>query len=326
MREQLKLPLPGTLLLSHLAAYGLLVALDAESVEGFLSHPRSSQSLDPFVEIEGERDLVNKAIRSTARRAEHWVEANIEPGTTRAVVWARASFAKDPAELPKEALLMRERLVRAAERARDLTSIGILSGLGATAAWGLSNKPKPSQGASELDGVIGNKDCDLVRGVLRKARIAAERFDGESLSLNNKRAGERDKTGWAPLNTEEADLVVQWLAVLGLALLPVAHRQFRASSTPACWITPAPQRRGITLPLFSDPVSLPRLRGLLSLQALAGINANAAEPSSDDELAHGARLRALGVEEVVVFDRHNHSSSGSSVAFSFTRGRLVRLR
>lgn len=325
MRAQLRLPLPGTLLLSHLAAYGLLVALEAASVEGFLSHPRSSQSFDPLVEIEGERDLVNEAIRSSARKAEHWVEANIAPGTTRAVVWARASFAKDPADLPKEALLMRERLVRAAERARDLTSIGILSGLGATAAWGLSNKPKPSQGASELDAVIGNKDCDLVRGVLRKARIAAERFDGESLSLSNKRAGERDKTGWAPPNTEEADLVVQWLAVLGLALLPVAHRPFEASSTPACWITKAPQRRGITLPLLNDSVSLPRLRALLSLEALARIRSAASEQMDVSEIAHAATLRSLGVEEVVVFDRHNHST-GTSVSFSFARGRLVRLR
>jgi hypothetical protein len=119
-----------------------------------------------------------------------------------------------------------------------------------------------------------------------------------------------------------APLAHQWLAVLGLGLLPVAHRPLGRSSTPACWSTPRPTRHGITLPLLARPSSLARVRATIGLRALTGATAQAAE---QDALAARTELRAFGVPEAVVFERDVARGQGSSVAFSFRRGRRVAL-
>lgn len=329
MTEHVRIPLPGTLLVSHLTAYGLLVALDAAGVDGFLSHDPQSQSYEPIIEFEGEPAALSEAIRSSADRAERIVEADIEAGKKgndrRPMAWARASFMKEP-ERAALVLSLREQLVEAVESERDLTSAGILAGLGAPAAWGAPEKPKPSAGATALDGVLGNNTSDIVRGVLRPARSAAAALDGDPfLPTSEGSAKQPDKTGWAPSGTQ-VDLVLQWLAVLGLALLPVAHKPFESSTTPACWSVERPRRRGVTLPVFEQPVSMPRLRALLGLGALKAIHDELDDSTQAAEAAAAGELRGLGLSEVVVFDRRYQPGSGSSVAFTFTRGRLVRLR
>lgn len=327
MTEQIKVPLAGTLLVAHLAAYGLAVALDAAGVDAFVGHDPESQSFEPVVAFDGDRAAAAEAIRSSAARAERVVEEDIEPGKTgndqRAVAWARASFANDPSRAA-EVLALREALVEATARERDPISAGVLAGLGATAAWGAPDRPKPAHGATALDGVLGNHTSDLVRGVLRPSRKAAAALDGDPFPPATDGANpQHDKTGWAPSGTA-VPLHVQWLAVLGLSLLPVAHRPLEASKTPACWTIARPRRYGITLPILDHPVSLPRLRALLGLAVLTEIHGEL------DGLAQSARaageLRALGVGEVVVFDRRYQRGSGSSVAFTFDRGRMVRLR
>lgn len=328
MTEQVRIPLPGTLLVSHLTAYGLLVALDAVGVDGFVGHDPESQSYEPIVKFEGERATVREAIRSSADRAERVVEQDIEAGRKgndrRAVAWARASFMKEP-ERAALVLSLREKLVADVESERDLTSAGLLAGLGAPAAWGGPEQPKPSKGATALDGVLGNHTSDIVRGVLRPARAAAAALDADLFELTAEGSvGQPDKTGWAPPGTQ-VDFVFQWLAVLGLALLPVAHRPFASSTTPACWTTERPQRYGVTLPVFKHPVSMARLRALLGLGALKAIH-DELDGSTQAAAAGAGELRALGVAEVVVFDRRYQPGSGSSVAFTFARGRLVRLQ
>lgn len=328
MTDKVTIPLPGTLLVAHLAAYGLAAALDAGNVDGWVGHDPESQSYEPIVVFEGERTAAIDAIRLSAVRAERFVEQDIEPdkkgNDRRPVAWARASFMNEP-QRSAEVLLLRQALVDEAERERDLTSAGVLAGLGATAAWGTLDTPKPSEGATALDGVLGNHTSDMVRGVLRPARIAAATLDGDPfLSSSARSAAQLDKTGWAPPGTR-VNLALQWLAVLGLSLLPVAHRPLAASLTPACWVTTeGPRRRGVTLPVLKQPVSLPRLRALLGLDAVASISGDIDDRVKMARVA--GKLRALGVEEVAVFDRRYRPGSGSSVAFTFERARLVMLR
>lgn len=328
MREQVRIPLPGTLLVAHLAAYGLLVALDAVGIDGFIGHDPESQSYEPIIEFEGKRAVAREAIQSSATRAERFVEEDIEPGKKgndrRPVAWSRASFMKEP-ERAAHVLSLRETLVEAVERERDLSSAGILAGLGATAAWGSPERPKPSEGATALDGVLGNHTSDIVRGVLRPARSAAATLDGDPfLPASERSVSQLDKTGWAPSGTQ-VDFVLQWLAVLGLALLPVAHRPLASSRTPACWTTQRPRRRGVTLPVLDRPASMAKLRAFLGLEALKAIR-DEMDGSTTTAAAAASELRALGVSEVVVFDRRYQPGSSSSVAFTFARGRLVRLR
>lgn len=333
MTERLRIPLPGTLLVAHLTAYGLLAALDAVGVDGFIGHDPESQSYEPIIEFEGERAAVREAIRSSAERAERFVEEDIEEGKKgndrRPVAWARASFKNEP-ERAVLVLSLREKLVEVADNERDVTSAGILAGLGAPAAWGAPEKPKPSEGATALDGVLGNHTSDIVRGVLRPARSAAAALDTDPFLLaSEESARQPDKTGWAPSGTH-VDFVFQWLAVLGLGLLPVAHRPVASSATPACWSTERPSRRGVTLPVFEDPVSMARLRAVLGLGALKAIHDELDGSTQTAETAAAAagagELRALGIREVAVFDRRYQPGSGSSVAFTFARGRVVRLR
>lgn len=333
MTERVRIPLSGTLLVAHLTAYGLLVALDAVGVEGFIGHDPDSQSYEPIIEFEGERVLAREAIRSSAERAEQFVEEDIEAGkkgnARRPAAWARASFMKEP-ERAVHVLSLREKLVETVESERDMTSAGILAGLGAPAAWGAPEKPKPSEGATALDGVLGNHTSDIVRGVLRPARSAAAALDADPFpSAYEGSVRQLDKTGWAPSGTQ-VDFVLQWLAVLGLALLPVAHRPVASSTTPACWTTERPRRRGVTLPVLDRPVSMARLRALLGLEALKAIHdeldGSVGTADAAATAAGAGELRALGVSEVVVFDRRYQPGSGSSVAFTFARGRLVRLR
>ncbi len=317
------IPYSGELLLSHLVAYGLLVALDAAGTDGHLHHPRASLSFAPSVDVHDDvdDDAIATAIAATARAAEDVVEADLVPGKTgndrRSVIWARGSMANDTSQ----AGFVVQRRAELVERTGDRALLGVLAGLGAPASWG-PDSVKPSHGATALDGVLGNHTSDIVRGVLRKARPAASTFDRADLwATPATQSRQRDKTGWAPPGTA-APLVHQWLAVLGLGLLPVAHRPLARSSTPACWSTRRPTARGITLPLFARASSLARVRAVVGLRALAVAYHVATD---EDDLQERAELRAFGVPEVVVFERLVARGQGSSVAFSFRRGRRVEL-
>lgn len=321
-------PLSGELLVSQLAAYGLLVALDAAGIDAFLSHDSVSQSFEPIVEFVADLDGAARAVRASALEAEQAVEADIELGKTgndrRPVIWARASFAKD-ASRPARVLRMRAQILAAAENAHARETEGLLSGLGAPAAWGEPEEPKPAQGATALDGVLGNNTSDLVRGVLRPARALAANLDEQALDRLWHRGsvdGQLDKTGWAPPGTA-VDFLHQWLAALGLALLPVVHRPFGPSATPACWTGASPRRHGITLPLLARPTTIARLRAVLALGALASLADHG--PSAPREPVTVDQLRSLGLEEVVSFERLYKRGSGASVAFTYRRGARVSL-
>jgi len=319
----------GELLVSHLAAYGLLAALDAVRIDAFLSHDPDSLSFEPVIEFDAPSiNEAARAVRRSAIEAEEAVEADIRPGKTandrRAVIWARASFANDPS-LAAQVLALRQRHVASAERDHAHCTQGLLAGIGAPAAWGPEGL-KPSHGATALDGVLGNHTSDLVRGVLRPARAVAAGATDQAFELLWQRRpvdGQRDKTGWAPPGTA-VDLAYQWLAALGLGLLPVAHRPQGRSVTPACWTRGAPRRYGITLPIVGRAISIQRLRGMLALRGLAAIADH--RSSGPGDLAASAELRSFGLAELVSFERLGKPGSGTSVAFTFRRGRRISLR
>jgi len=328
--ERITIPYSGELLLAHLAAYGLAVALEDAGTTAYVRHDDVSLSFEPIVEWEGADDgigIAAAAIRRSAERCKAAVEADVEPGKTgnyrRAVIWARASFANDPSKA-KSLLQQRGELLDSAEQTGAGLVERLLAGLGAPAVWG-PDSMAPSRGATRLDGVLGNHTSDLVRGVLRPARSEAATATAELLAglwKNGAVTSQLDKTGWAPPGTA-VDLVHQWLAVLGLCLLPVAHRRFSPSDTPACWRREAPVVRGVTLPVLSRSTSVPRLRALIGLRALTELAD--AEPSSPRGSAAAATLRGFGVIEAVAFERLNKRGSGSSVAFSFRRARRLAL-
>lgn len=325
------MPYRGELLVAHLAAYGLAVALEAIGVDAYVGHDHESLSFEPTVAFDaGDRplqDLAATAVRRSANDALEAVEADVEPGRSgndrRAVIWARASFANDPGR-SGDLVQMRATLIEAAV-ARDLSTVeGLLAGLGASASWG-PETVKPAHGATLLDGVLGNHTSDLVRGVLRPARAAAAAVDGNELAAVWECATvvtQLDKSGWAPPGTA-VDLVHQWLAALGLSLLPVAHRPVARSCTPACWMERSPRRDGITLPLLARPASLARLRALVGLQALVDLADH--DPTSPAGQAPAAVLRGFGVDEAVYFERLVKRGSGTSLAFSFRSGRRLAL-
>jgi hypothetical protein len=324
--EQVTIPYSGTLLVAHLAAYGLAFVLDDAGIDAFVGHDGVSQSFEPFVAFDADRDAARDAIRASAAQAEPWVEHDLEPGRSgndrRATIWARASLEPGGERLA-QAVALRAGLVERAHGDGAVPS-GLLAGLGAPASWGPERMKSPA-GATALDGVLGNNTSDFVRGVLRPTRRAAELLESDPFAPGALDGLPFDKSGWAPPGTR-VDYVHQWLAALGLALLPVAHRPLRRSATPAFWRRGRAEgwRSGVTLPLLDAPASVPRLRALLALQALPAITSDAVD-EGDAAVAAG-ELRSLGVEEVVVFERRDRSGAGSSVAFDFQRGRLVALR
>lgn len=317
------LPYGGELLLAHLVSYGLLVALDDAGVAAYLHHPRESLSFTPSIDVgdDVDDDTIAAAVRAIATTAESVVEADLVPGKTgndrRSVIWARGSLASDPSQAG--ALVKRRgELVESVGRSRDRALLGVLAGLGAPASWG-PDKVKPSHGATALDGVLGNHTSDIVRGVLRPARSAASVLDGPQLWTTDPGRGKAqlDKTGWAPPGTQ-APLAHQWIAVLGLGMLPVAHRPAQPSVTPAWWS----KGRGATLPLLARPSTLAKARAVVGLRSLTVI---AGKPNDEDTIAAAAELRAMGVPEVVTFERLAARGQGSSVAFSFRRGQRIAL-
>jgi hypothetical protein len=320
--ERVSIPYGGPVLVSHLAAYGLAFALDAAGIDAFVGHDPDSQTFEPFVLFDGSREQAREAVRASAARAEHIVEHNIDPAAQgvaqRATVWARVSV---DGERLRSIAALRQQLLLEVDATGDPVPLGLLGGLGALASWG-GDHLKSSQGATALDGVLGNNTSDFVRGLLRPTRqaVADAPADRDLLSADGDDLP-TDRTSWAPPGTR-VDYVHQWLAALGIALFPVAHRLREASATPACWSTrPRGRRDRVTLPLLDAPASVPRLRALVNLAALAG----PLSPDGDRQRAIGV-LRSHGIKEVVEFERRDKSGGGTSVAFFFRRGRRIALR
>lgn len=227
------------------------------------------------------------------------------------------------------ALLAREELLDGLERRDCRVAADLLAGLGAPAAW-LEDRPKrpakPQWGASRLDGVLGNHTSDFIRGVLRRALPAASSVTADELralwaAVKPPSATDGDKTGWSPRGTR-VDLLHQWLAALGLSLLPVGLRAHGPSRTPCHWrVTGA---RGVTLPLLAAPTSVPRLRALLQLPGLVVPPPALGSQAPTVDAAVAGRLRALGIRELVSFPALDRSTP-QSVAFSFGRATRIEL-
>lgn len=309
------MPHTGRLLVSQLAAYGLAAVLDTYGEDAFVGHDPSSLEMQPHVLTPLDAARTGELVSSSAAECEHMLEADLEPGQTgnsrRPVMWARAT-SSDRAAL---ALHAREALLDNEEGSKGLLAVALAAGLGAPAVW-LGKHPE--RGATRLDGVMGNNTSDFVRGVLRRCRPAAA--GSEASYFERAWAGRlappdaEDKTGWSPPGTR-IDPVHQWLAAVGLTLLPVGLSGSGPGTTPCFWH----QRgaRGVTLPILGPTAAVPRLRALLQRPELS-------VPPASLSPAHRAKLRSLGVSEVISFVVTDRSSS-QSVAFSFGRGERTQL-
>jgi hypothetical protein len=309
------IPLSGHLLVAHLAAYGLGAVLDAEHEDAFVGHDQLSLEIEAEVTTSASVERAAQLIRQSADECERAVEADVYPDKSgndrRAAIWARSTRP----ELAGEALPQREALLDYAERDGALTAIGLLVGLGAPAVW---SGNRPQDGASALDGVFGNNTSDFVRGLLRRVRPAAASAQAHDLGVlwsgsETSAPEEDDRTGWSPRGTR-VDHVHQWLAALGLGLLPVGQSSQGTGQTPCCFWR---EGRGVTLPVLSAPVSLARLRALVQRPELMRPPASLGAPEA-------GRLRALGVRELVTFARIDRGNA-KSVAFTFARGDRIEL-
>ncbi|MBB4663296.1 hypothetical protein [Conexibacter arvalis] len=319
--EQVVFTHGGEVLIAHLAAYGLAVVLESAMIDAHVGHDPDSLRFEPFVHFDATQADAARAVRDAAGALERLIESDVErvseKNARRSVIWGRSSFDHG-SERGALVLAKRSALVAEADAGRQRLASGLLAALGAPALWG-PKTVKSGSGATALDGVLGNHTSDFVRGVLRPCRAdAADVDEARFLAEVGKVTSEqRDRTNWAPSGTR-VGLIDQWLAALGLSMLPVAHRQVRRSATPACWSGGRPVRHRTTLPLLDQPVSPARLRALLSLGSLASVcRSEDGQPDVD----HAGALRAFGVTEVVTFDRRYNPGSSSSVAFTYVRGR-----
>jgi hypothetical protein len=311
----LTIPLSGHLLVAHLAAYGLGAVLDAAREDAFVGHDPLSLEIEAEVTTSASVERAAQLIRQSADECERAVEADVYPGKSgndrRAAIWARSTKP----ELAGEALPQREALLDSAERDGASTAIGLLAGMGLPAVWSGNH---PENGASALDGVFGNNTSDFVRGLLRRVRPAAasaQAHELEALWSGSEASSpeEDDRTGWSPRGTR-VDHVHQWLAALGLGLLPVGQSSQGTGQTPCCFWR---EGHGVTLPVFKAPVSLARLRALLQRPELK-------IPPAALGASEAARLRSFGIEELVTFARIDRGTT-QSVAFTFARGDRIEL-
>jgi hypothetical protein len=312
MTQTFAMPYSGLLLVTHLASYGLAAALDAKGVEAFVGHDPDALELTPQVKTSASLAEICTCIRESALECKPAVEADVEPGRTGndriPVIRARAT---DP-ERAITSLTKRERLLDDLEACEGCLPVALIAGLGAPAPWLHDGaRSVPQRGASELDGVAVNYPADIVRSALRHALPAGEHATEEDISrLRDSAAASpeiEDKLGWTPPGTS-VEWLHQWLAALGLCLLPVGLRAGARARTPGFWRGPA--SRGVTLPVLAHPVSVARLRAILQLPVLS---------TNSIPQAAAPRLRALGISELVSFSVLDRSTP-QMVQFSFSRG------
>lgn len=307
------MPYSGRLLVTHLAAYGLAAALDARAVDAFVGHDPDAVELTPQVFAAVDLAEVAASIRASALECQSAVEADLEPGLTGndriPVIRARAT---EPGRAAIS-VVARERLLDDLEAQHAISAAALVVGLGAPGVWlrdaKARDKAVPARGASRLDGVAYNIGSDIVRGALRHSLPAATAVVEEDLRpiTDGSRVGTADETDrllWSPPGTQIA-LIYQWLAALGLGLLPVGLTASTHARTPGFWQESG--ARGVALPILSRPVSAARLRSLLQVPDLV---ARGATPAA------ATRMRALGIRELVTFTVLD-SSSGTMVKFSF---------
>lgn len=310
-------PYSGRLLISHLAAYGLAFALTTDDHETFVSHDPDSLELAPVVSTSADLNQVLAAIRASAEGCQMAVEADIEPGRSGN---ARVPVIRARATNPDAAIVsltLRESLLDALEAQAADTATALICGLGMPAPWLQDNgKSVPHRGASELDGVPVNFPADIVRSVLRKALPVAAQVTESDLQCWIVPMAEspdvEDKFGWSPAGTK-VHWLAQWLAALGICVLPVGLRAGSRARTPGFWRNQ--DSRGLTLPVFTVPTSIPRLRAILQLASL---------PTHAPTTLVRAQLKALGIDELVTFTVSDRSTP-QMVQFSFERGVRVPL-
>lgn len=323
------IPYSGRLLVAHMVAYGLGVALQHGGCDAFLVHSPTSLELTPLVMADVDFAEAAEYVRRSAQDCEAPVEDDVVKevtGNKRSPALRARASSPDGATA---ALVERERLLSALEEggAEAELPLALAAGLGAPAVWihdqTAAAKPLPARGATALDGVPYNIGSDIVRAALRRSLPSAE--DVTEADLQTLLGGEHadvkevgDRHRWSPSGTRIASWC-QWLAALGLCMLPVGLVSAGTARTPG-YRRQGPVRQ-LTLPVLTRPVSLARLRALLELQTLVELDS---EHSSARRSSAAGRLRALGVREVVTFPVDDQSN-GSMVAFSFGAGRTIEL-
>ncbi|MDO5076188.1 aldehyde dehydrogenase [Corynebacterium sp.] len=214
----------------------------------------------------------------------------------------------------------RLRALDACIQTADFVSLQWIVGLGEAAYWrcDLKNK-RPDEGASRWEMKTRNKGEEFVKDRLgpmvkelstwSNAKVL-EGITGRSIddSLGKQKLDSRTSTGLT--SPAPTDVALAFAGLLGIALFPLAHNTSGLSITPCAWRTSDLHPRKIVLPIPTEPLSLGRIRNILTSEAMAtmvehygseGLNTDTSETFDVTVDASTTWLRARGITACSVF-------------------------
>lgn len=331
------LALPGDahVAFDHLAGYGLAAILEAAG------HPvrlHWTDELDARLFLTGvDWDTAASAVRThaeQARRPESWVMADGEGNGVSALFSPRVK-AMSPVMLEKW-YSSRSRFL-ADHASADALDLAMIGALGEPSYWNTDqDAPRPDNGASRWEMKTRNRGEEFVTHRLRPlAHSVADRTSDAVLTglsgativdeVGKNSPDSRTPTGLtSPGPTDNARA---WCALWGLSCFAVAHRQDigpRAAVSKTAGHVGGHLAGVLFLPLVARPMSLPRLRVVLTSRQLENAAAqHDATPVADKERAR-TWLTDRGINAVLRFPVHRSANANAPEKWA-KRGTLVNL-
>lgn len=174
---------------------------------------------------------------------------------------------------------LRLHALNACTQSKDFISLQWIAGLGEAAYWRCDIKePEPDEGASRWEMKTRNSGQEFVQHRLSpmvkelstwsNARIL-DGITGQSIddALGKQKPDSRTSTGLT--SPAPTDVALAFAGLIGIALFPLAHNTSGLSITPCAWRTSDLHPRNIVLPIPTEPLSLGRMRNILTSEAMA---------------------------------------------------------
>ncbi|SDX98237.1 CRISPR-associated protein Csb3 [Geodermatophilus africanus] len=285
------------------------------------------------------------AVRQRALRSiepSHWIQTAQPHDRTRALFSPRIKALPDAAAWTAMRLVREEQVDRLAGQ-RATLDLRLLSALGEPSWWHHNRgKPRQDDSASRLEMQPRNQGSEFVGTLLRKlaaavaARSEAEVAAGLTGVTRTDEAGKDEPGSRSAGNLRPpgpTDNALAWVAMWGLASVPVAH-QIHTPSHTAAYLASSRNTQvhedrkadHVVVPLWTDRWTVGRLRGVLASRALTGRghaalfdNVGCAKAQHDEVWLLQQGVRALVLLPVGTF------GSGSAPERRVLPGRVARL-
>lgn len=238
---------------------------------------------------------------------------------------------------------IRLRTLDACIQTADFVSLQWIVGLGEAAYWrcDLKNK-RPDEGASRWEMKTRNRGEEFVKNRLSpmvkelstwtNARVL-NGITGRCIddALGKQKPDSRTSTGLT--SPAPTDVALAFAGLIGIALFPLAHNTSGLSITPCAWRTSDLHPRNIVLPIPTEPLSLGRMRNILTSEAMATmverygsetLNADTSETFDVTVDASASWLCARGVTACMVFPI-SKTGSDSAPERQIQRGQIKLL-